>query len=1643
MSGITNLVAAQLSAAAYTPLSAYSGSSAISDTQYIDGETGAVLSLPSGWAANLSLSDFVVKDGVTEQLITFVNTSTQQIVIAFKGTDTLTDLKNDVSDQGAGAYLALQSAALATLNSIKDNSAYTGYEIMTDGHSLGGGMAQTFAVENGLSGYGQNSLSIAPGSIAAYNTANPGTNFNTLHTNWLASGNTFSEVNTYGDPATAYYADVLNGTYISTSTSTLENPYFVGELLGIAATVAAPLSPIGIAVLAGSEAKSHSIDNVISLLSAGGASSTQVGLTTAVTDETMQAALSTTTTLNPDGSVSVTPLGSGDPTLSVDAVSTPPTAIGTLADNTTYLYDTVTGDSLTLVGDPDTATDPGLAVAYNSNDGSVLVFEQGMAGAGDLTLPNGLTINEGGTSDLNLVGIYSRSVSTLQALVDYLNQVGDSITINQLNALNDAYVVTPTSTNVLDYTTQKIDDTHATVTFKSEQNGDIVTGPATVTILDSNGNPVQVVPTNIFQAIGDITGDAISNIDIVEIGGDQLWSPIILTASQFSSFGDVTSDGIFAPAGVMKVVGGGTVDLQGANVDPDFTVGGLEADSWEGTTLIGNGRGAEFVGGQQVLQASLFGNDTLIASDLGNELIAGEGVDTLTGGTGDDNFEAPDGLTAGSSVTGGGGADVLHANGDITGATISGVQTLQTTGDLTLTATEFNSFSSIEDNNMIYAATSGAYDLSAKGDGGSMTALSDDGTTLIGGDADNLVLTASAFGDDSLIAGDGANVHLIATDTLGDVTLTVGDGDGDILNASGSLGDNTLTAGNGASDQLWAGDGVDTLVGGTGGDTFYAWDGLAPGSVVEGNGTGNVLDVNGDITGATISGVQTLEVDGNVTLTLAQYEEFSSVVPSPNSNLTIDVPFGGTYDVSSLGIGSAMLAATSDDGTTLIDTNAADSVTLIASQFGNDTLTVGDSDGNVIHAGSGVDTITLGSGGNDVVFADNGLAAGSSVTMSGTDGALEAQGDISGATLSGVHTFGSDTSATINSTQLTGFSTIVSGSILYAATGGTYDFSGKTTGDNKIYATSDAGTVLQASNAQHMALIASAEGDDSLIIGSGANAVLDASNTSGDVSLSSGSGSGDLLNVSGSSGNDTVSAGGGNNAYLDGRNSTGTISLIAGGGNNDIVDARGSTGAATLKVGGGTGGTIYAGLGVDAITAGTGVNDTVIAENGLAAGSSVTMHTSTSTLIAEGDISNATISGVHTLGSTTGVTLTAAQLASVSLLQAGTILKAATGGSYSMSGGRGTTGDTIYALSNAGTTLIAGNAQQNTLHASASGNDTLTAGNGNGDVLDANGTSGNDSFTTGSGIGDIVYAGTGVETISLGAGLNDIVYADDGLASGSSLVANETTTSKLVANGDISGASITGVHTLGSTTGVTLTAAQLAGFSEIADDTTINAASDGTYTLSGAGSDVTLQATGGTGTTLIGDDADGETLVASALGDDTLTAGNGNGDTLDASGNAGSTALTVGSGANDILLAGTGNDTLTGGGGYDTYKFGAAFGQDTITNNGGGAANGEIDFTSNAITDQNLWFEQSGNDLLIKLLGTNSEIDVSGWFGASAGAQVESINADGLSIDSQVALLVQEMATYATNNPGFNPASAASMPSDPTLQGAIAASWHA
>ncbi|HEU5047344.1 MAG TPA: hypothetical protein VFT64_05805 [Rickettsiales bacterium] len=151
----------------------------------------------------------------------------------------------------------------------------------------------------------------------------------------------------------------------------------------------------------------------------------------------------------------------------------------------------------------------------------------------------------------------------------------------------------------------------------------------------------------------------------------------------------------------------------------------------------------------------------------------------------------------------------------------------------------------------------------------------------------------------------------------------------------------------------------------------------------------------------------------------------------------------------------------------------------------------------------------------------------------------------------------------------------------------------------------------------------------------------------------------------------------------------------------------------------------------------------------------------------------------------------------------------------------------------------------------------------------------------------------------------------------------------------------------------------------------------------------------------------------------------------------------IGTSGNDTLTATATKQTLTGNGGSDTYQFGRGDGYDTIrnglsTNTG---PSGEL-LIGSGITKDQLWFEQKGNNLQVDILGTTDHMTIANWYSNSYAQLSDIRTAGGNVIDSQLAQLVQAMATYSANHTGFNPATATAMPTDPTLQSTLAASWH-
>jgi Ca2+-binding RTX toxin-like protein len=124
---------------------------------------------------------------------------------------------------------------------------------------------------------------------------------------------------------------------------------------------------------------------------------------------------------------------------------------------------------------------------------------------------------------------------------------------------------------------------------------------------------------------------------------------------------------------------------------------------------------------------------------------------------------------------------------------------------------------------------------------------------------------------------------------------------------------------------------------------------------------------------------------------------------------------------------------------------------------------------------------------------------------------------------------------------------------------------------------------------------------------------------------------------------------------------------------------------------------------------------------------------------------------------------------------------------------------------------------------------------------------------------------------------------------------------------------------------------------------------------------------------------DGADYIRGDDGDDVIYGGNGN-DTL--LGGAGNDTLYAESG-NDLLDGGEGDDILVGGLDSDTYLMSRTSGADTIQNYDPSGTDVDVlgfQDTSGVINDKDIWFERSGNDLLVSVIGTTSSARIQNWY---------------------------------------------------------------
>jgi Bacterial Ig-like domain/Glycosyl hydrolases family 16 len=134
----------------------------------------------------------------------------------------------------------------------------------------------------------------------------------------------------------------------------------------------------------------------------------------------------------------------------------------------------------------------------------------------------------------------------------------------------------------------------------------------------------------------------------------------------------------------------------------------------------------------------------------------------------------------------------------------------------------------------------------------------------------------------------------------------------------------------------------------------------------------------------------------------------------------------------------------------------------------------------------------------------------------------------------------------------------------------------------------------------------------------------------------------------------------------------------------------------------------------------------------------------------------------------------------------------------------------------------------------------------------------------------------------------------------------------------------------------------------------------------------------------------------------------------------------------DYLIVATDPNNLT------TMGWSAPVTLGTASNTGG--------VLSEAVTHDHLWFEKSGNDLIVDVLGTTQRVYINNWY-ANGQPPQQILASDGLKLDAGITALVQAMANFSAAHPGFNPMTTSHMSLNDiyfgtTLVAVYAGNWH-
>jgi Ca2+-binding RTX toxin-like protein len=1071
------------------------------------------------------------------------------------------------------------------------------------------------------------------------------------------------------------------------------------------------------------------------------------------------------------------------------------------------------------------------------------------------------------------------------------------------------------------------------------------------------------------------------------------------------------------------------------------------------TVIGGNGNNIIMAGeGNNVLYAGS-GNSVVFAEDGNNTLVGGIGHNELIAGNGNNSFTDGGGI---ADMTAGTGSNTFVVNNTQDSITVAapvagktaGVNTVKSSVNWTLGANQQilwgtgNSALTLTGNSTgDQIIGNGAADTLIGGSGNDTIADSGGAAQMIGGGGNDTFVVSNTASVVQETANSGiATIKTSVSYSLPDnVQNLIGTGNAALILRGGAQDGTTITA-NDANDTLIAGNGVSSLIGGAGSDTFvvnnvndvvHAQAGgintvqtsvnytagvhvqnlVGTGAadlILTGNGAGDTVQANaGNDTLIAATGTDRfIGGSGNDTYQLGDGNESvllgtgNSIVTGGRANAVVNGRASGVANIT-LGDGQVQIDLSQNNQANVISLgNGTDSVSAgngnntISVGNGRDLITTGDGN-NLVNAGNGNDAITVGNGNNRIAIGSgtNQVTVGTGTDVvtnwNGNDTLLLEQ-NVPADTVNFAN-LGNDIQ--INESLNNGSVRVVGASATPSSALGQYVLGN---GND---------TVSLDASSYH---IRAGNGND-VITGLDASETLSLGNGNSQVTLGSGSNQ-----VTVGNGNNTLFFGNGDNSIVNGagnnliRFGVGSNSLTNNGGFDQVAfDAGSNGGIVNYTVSGqdvivgspswANGGSVRV---INAQSSGAGTTEFVFdnssydvgfgtANAGFRAGNgnNTVMGADGNDLV---DLGN----GVNYVqlgnGNDKVTTSDLSYVTNTIMLGNGNDQVQVGDGNNYVSVGSGINtltggdGNNDFALGAGRNQLNLGNGNNSVVL--DQGLDQLTLGNGNNTVKGNESAGISKTIVAGNG-NDQIFLGQGDDTLSLGSGSLTVTLGDGR----DSIRAHDIATS-------------TSSITVGNGAD-TITLGDGADNIYLGNGNDQVSAGNGNDQVYGGSGNSQVSLGNGNSTVSLGDGnnkislGDGNNVVDLGNGNNVLSVGNGN-NTINLNGSAGS----------DILILGNGADTVSSSGSTQDYQLGS--GQYVINN-----WSGQDNITLTTANASQLWFQQQNGDLDITVLGSNESVKLTNWFYGSAASSITT--ADGATIDdATVANLVQAMAAFSPPSPG-------------------------